>query len=676
MHPPAPPKPMVERAFAALRGFALVAALACLAGFCVVAALRVAYPHELEWIEGFNLDVIAWIAGGNAPYGPPRVEFVPILYTPLYFTVAAALTRVFGDGFLAPRLLSILASLGCFWGLHRLVRRQTGDAAAGLVAAGLYAASWVLTGKWMDLAKVDSLFLLLVLAAFAAGRREAGPGDRPAGGARGAWRACLLPAALWTAAYFTKQLALPVAAALAVLSLPVRRGRDLRLWLCALLAGLACFGLAEALTGGWFSFFTGATFTKHPLTADIWEFWRLCARRLWPALLVVALHLALLARRRRAGAPATGAREDLHVLAFALALVLASWSVYLKQWTYLNGLMPACLGLALAAGVALGRLRAWSRPGADGASAATAGAARAALALALLLVPAQFALLLREPGRIVPSAADRAAADAFVERLARLDGDVLVFSHGAYARRAGKGPGLNSVALGDVAGNVRPGDARFGERQRQVAATLEGALAAQAFDWVVLDGPDASMLPWYLTVEHLALSGDEMYPVTGARMRPEFLLMANPVARGGRFPLGEPLLRDYLSGPWGEADARGRVLGTAAAAEAAGAVRLALAPGQGYRIVVGLAPVDVDVDGVDGAGAPVRVAAAWNGREVGEPLELGGARELAFDVDAGQVAAGLNVLDLMLSAARGGARALVTGLEMQPAGAGARPAGR
>lgn len=646
MTTPATPTPPVERALGLLRLVAVALAVACLGAFLVVAALRAGYPHELEWIEGFNLDVIAWIGEGHAAYGPPRAEFVPILYTPLYFAASAALAKVLGDGFLAPRLLSILASLGCFWGLHRLVRRQTGDGGAGLVAAGLYAACWALAGKWMDLAKVDSLFLLLVLAAFAAGRRDArdgGPG----------WRDCLLPAALWTAAYFTKQLALPVAAALAVLSLPVRRGSDLRMWLCALAAGLACLGLADALSGGWFSFFTGATFTKHALAGDKWEFWRLAGRRLWPAAIVVALHLGFLARRRRAGAPGDDARADLHVLAFALALVAASWSVYLKQWTYANGLMPACLGLALATGVALGRLRAW-------ALADRALAARLALAAALLLAPAQFALLLRAPGRIVPTAADRAAADAFVERLAGLDGSVLVFSHGAYARRAGKGPGLNSVALGDVAGNARPGSARFVERQREVADTLDRALAAQSFDWLVLDTPGESMLPWYLHVDGFHYGGDEMYPVTGARMRPESLLMANPVARGGRFPLDELLLRPYLAGAWGDPVAGGRALGAAG-----GAVRLALAPGVGYRVVVALAP--------EGGGddAPV-VTIRWNGRVVAGPLTPGQAGEAVFDIAAGEVAAGLNELELAVA----GGRVLVHRLETRPAGGEARPAGR
>ncbi|MBK8164770.1 MAG: glycosyltransferase family 39 protein [bacterium] len=649
------PTPPADRALTTLRLVTAGVAAACLAGFCAVAALRAAYPFELEWIEGFNLDVIAWIAEGQAPYGPPRPEFVPILYTPLYFAVAAAFTKLVGYGFLAPRVLSILASLGCFLVLYRLVRRQTGDALSGLVAAGLYASTWALTGKWMDLAKVDSLFLLFVLLAYAVAPGVVGS----AGSAR---RSRFVHAALWTAAYFTKQLALPIAVALMILSLPVRKGKDGSLWVVVFLVAVPCVALAEALSGGWFLFYTGATFVKHALTVDIWEFWKVIGGRLWPSALVVALYLPLLAWRRRTAPATANAGRDVMALAFTLSLMAGSWSVYLKQWTYVNGLMPACLGLALMTGVALGRLRAWSLRETGFRQPWFGRAASVALAASLLLVLAQFAILLRAPGRILPSAADRAASHAFVERLSGLDGSVLVFSHGSYARLAGKGPGLNSVALGDVAGNVRPGNARFVARQREVAHAFDGAIAAQRFDWLVLDERDAAMLPWYLHVDGIRNEVDCMYPLTGARMRPESLLMANPVARGGEFPLGEPLLERYLSGPWGAPGDHGRPLGTPMPGKAEGRLELALTPGDGYDIVVATAP-----DSSGRRDMPL-LDLYWNGRLMLAACPVARADSHTFRVGPEQVAESLNELRLAVHATDGAARLRVTAVTARPVG--------
>ncbi len=40
-----------------------------------------------------------------------------------------------------------------------------------------------------------------------------------------------------------------------------------------------------------------------------------------------------------------------HCLGFSLALILTSWSIFFKIWTYNNDLMPACAGIAILAGL-------------------------------------------------------------------------------------------------------------------------------------------------------------------------------------------------------------------------------------------------------------------------------------------------------------------------------------
>ena len=64
---------------------ALVVGLAGLnlAGLLTVMALRARFPFELEWIEGGTVTTLQHILSGRFLYGPPSLEFVPLLYLSL-----------------------------------------------------------------------------------------------------------------------------------------------------------------------------------------------------------------------------------------------------------------------------------------------------------------------------------------------------------------------------------------------------------------------------------------------------------------------------------------------------------------------------------------------------------------------------------------------------------------
>jgi hypothetical protein len=78
--------------------------------------------------------------------------------------VSACLASVIGVGFFPLRLVSFLASLGCFAILFAFVRKETNSMALGLLSAGLFAATFRVGGAWLDIARVDSLFLLFLLS--------------------------------------------------------------------------------------------------------------------------------------------------------------------------------------------------------------------------------------------------------------------------------------------------------------------------------------------------------------------------------------------------------------------------------------------------------------------------------------------------------------------------------
>ena len=77
--------------------------------WAALVSLRVAYPFELEWMEGGMLDHIERVRSGKPLYTPPSLEFGSYPYTPLFPWVGAIFAEVLGPGFVSARLVSILS---------------------------------------------------------------------------------------------------------------------------------------------------------------------------------------------------------------------------------------------------------------------------------------------------------------------------------------------------------------------------------------------------------------------------------------------------------------------------------------------------------------------------------------------------------------------------------------
>jgi 4-amino-4-deoxy-L-arabinose transferase-like glycosyltransferase len=172
------------------------------------------YPFELEWMEGGSLGQVSWILSGHKLYGPPSLEFTPWVYPPLYFYVSAAVSSMLSGGLLPLRLVSFVASLGSLAFIFAIAQRETGSRRAGWLSAGLFVATYQLGGTWFDLARVDSLFLVLSLAALYVLRFTE------------SFRAALLAGVLISLSFFSKQTALGVATPVALFLVAVdwRRG--------------------------------------------------------------------------------------------------------------------------------------------------------------------------------------------------------------------------------------------------------------------------------------------------------------------------------------------------------------------------------------------------------------------------------------------------------------------
>jgi hypothetical protein len=161
--------------------------------FLIVAASRLVYPFEVEWMEGGMLTHAARLLSGQPIYAAPSSDFVPFFYTPLYPTLLAGLSHLTGGlSFTLGRGVSLAFTLYTLGLLFWIGRREAGPR-AGLMAAGLYAAMFRLTGAFYDVARPDAMFIAIVLSACTLVYY-----DRT-------WRGVLVSALLFVIGHFTKQ---------------------------------------------------------------------------------------------------------------------------------------------------------------------------------------------------------------------------------------------------------------------------------------------------------------------------------------------------------------------------------------------------------------------------------------------------------------------------------------
>lgn len=135
------------------------------AAYLILVFFRIQYPFELEWFEGGSLEQIRRILSGQKLYVCPSLEFVPFIYTPLYFYLSAFVSKFLGIRFISLRLVSFTASLGCFFIIFLFVDRETKSRFSAVLASCLFAATFRISSAFFDIARVDSLFLFFLLTA-------------------------------------------------------------------------------------------------------------------------------------------------------------------------------------------------------------------------------------------------------------------------------------------------------------------------------------------------------------------------------------------------------------------------------------------------------------------------------------------------------------------------------
>ena len=434
--------------------------------YTVLAIIRIQYPFELEWMEGCSLLHVQRILAGYKLYVQPSLSFTPFIYNPLYFYVAAAVSSLLGADFFSLRLVSLLSSVGCFWLIYSIVANES-DRWVGIIAAGLFAATFRLSGAWFDIARVDSLFLFMFLGAVFIIRR---------------WRsekATVIAAILVSLSFLTKQTALVLLVPLGIYFCFGARKKFLYFTATVVFLIGGCILIFDRIHEGWYTYY--AFYLPQNFPSDEFQFLDFILNDiLWPFPLASLIAIVFLIQKFR-----TGNRDQLVFYSlFLLGMLAASWLSRGRIQGYDNALIPAYAAICILFGLGLHTLL-------DLIPQIFPRHHYRIAALLYAVCIAQFALMKYDPLAQLPADADLRAGKELIGMVAQFDGDVFIPNHPYLAVMAGKTPHALSICLRDV----WRGDT--GSIPSTLLSELKSAIEQRQFGAIILDGPEFSLLPLF-----------------------------------------------------------------------------------------------------------------------------------------------------------------------------------
>ncbi len=398
-------------------------ALWFLAAFVVLAFMRAGFGFDIEWIEGLMVQQTQRVIEGLNLYPPPSGDFVPAPYPPMYFYLSALLSFVFGHGQMPLRIVSTLSTLGVCAAIFAFVHRESGKVRPGILAAGLFAATYSINAYWFDLARVDMLFLALVFWAAYFVRF----GTR--------LHHDLAAAALCVAAVLAKQSAVLAVVAFSIWILFKHRRALPGFVLGGIVIGGAALAAMYALYGEWFFYYLLHVPASHGiLQRRLGSFW--LDDWLMPFGPASLIALCYFSRKRKKLNWLSGG--DLFYALFFIALFVTAFMGRIKVGGADNAMIPLHAGVSLLCGLSIAAVFSESK---------TIG--RLCLVLLSIYI-LQLATLAYNPARFVPTPEIEQRLKNSLDTLAKIPGDVYVMRDPNFTAPLGHSCGAHMCTAKDT----------------------------------------------------------------------------------------------------------------------------------------------------------------------------------------------------------------------------------
>ncbi len=465
--------------------------------FLVLAAIRIPYPFELEWMEGSTVDHVIRVATGLPLYCEPSLDFIPFRYAPLYYYVSAAVSAITGVGFVPLRLVSMLATIGCFVMIFLLVRRETESWFLGLLASGFFAATYPISGTWFDLGRVDMLFMLLLLAGLYVIRFHI------------SLRSAILAGVLMSLCFLTKQLALMIVLPLLLYYLLIDR-RLGTIFVCTMTFLIVGSSLVlEAFYDGWYYFYVfgmGKSISySGTLLGRLWPFARVFVFNPFKIASLLGLFFLLwqLFRGRTL-------RARLFYAAAFVGMMGAAFLTRISAGAFHHNLIPGHAIMAILFALGAHALVCVANQGGGLLK-------RAAKPAVYSICLVQLVAIWYSSEKLLPTEADRQAGHEFVELLRSFDGEVMVPFHGYIPTFAGKKIHANRMALVDVERRTK------GRPREKLRSEIRQAFQTKRWSAIILDHTwhEMEREGHYVSTGPVFEDTTVFWPVTGWHIRPQ-----------------------------------------------------------------------------------------------------------------------------------------------------------
>jgi len=220
--------------------------IAAAIGIFIAAAMpRFFYPYEAHWGEGSMLYQVQRILDHKPLYGQPTIQYVAWLYEPIYYYLSASIASIAGISFISDRIISLVATIALLIIIYKVIRHETKSMYLGIGGIGLFIAAYGKTGYCMVVARIDPLFVLLLVICFVAVYYSK------------SFFSLVIGGLLFSLCCFTKQTALLF---LPAICLYLWKSRSMKEMLSFVISCVICFALVfflfHSVYDNWFVYYT------------------------------------------------------------------------------------------------------------------------------------------------------------------------------------------------------------------------------------------------------------------------------------------------------------------------------------------------------------------------------------------------------------------------------------